>query len=658
VVTATRLPRPQREVPATVVVMPRRELEASPLLTVDALLRTLPSAATFRRSSSLVADPSSQGLNLRGVGPSGVSRSLVLLDGVPVNDPFGGWVTWRALPRLGLERIEVVPGGGSALWGSAALGGVVQLVSRALPEAGGALDADASYGLLQTLHAGARAAAGAGRVRGGLEAEWLSSGGHPVVAAAQRGAVDGPAPSRHLTLDGQLEVRPSPALTLTARGGLFGEDQSGGTAFTTAGVRQGRAVLGADLSLGEGGGALALTLFGRAQRFTQSRARITAGRAEEALAAAQDVPSQEAGLSLVWSGGAPLEALGAHRLSAGADVRGVDGVSAEALFPPASAGPDAVVRRDAGGRQLLAGAFVQDLWAPAPDVRVDAALRLDSWRNSRGAQAAVRGGGGETREAFAPRTHTEVSPRLGLLVRPLEALALRASGWRAFRAPTLNELYRPFQVGTVLTAANPALAPETLWGAEAGAELSLGTAVVARATGFLNLLEAPVANVTLAAPRADGATRERQNLGAARVAGLEASLEARPLRPLSLLLAYTLTEARVAEAPSQPELVGKRLAQAPVHRATATLSFDAPRLFTATLQVRLVGPQFEDDLNTLPMGGYALVDAGVSRRLVGGLHAFAAVENLFDREYLVGRAGVDTVGQPLLARLGLRWREP
>jgi iron complex outermembrane recepter protein len=120
VVTATRLPRPQRDLPATVVVLPRGELVRSPALTTDSLLRALPSAATFRRSTSLVADPSSQGLNLRGVGPSGVSRSLVLLDGVPVNDAFGGWVLWRALPRRGLERVEVVPGGGSALYGSAA----------------------------------------------------------------------------------------------------------------------------------------------------------------------------------------------------------------------------------------------------------------------------------------------------------------------------------------------------------------------------------------------------------------------------------------------------------------------------------------------------------------------------------------------------------
>jgi len=113
VVTATRSPRPIRDVAAAVIVVPRLELERSPAKTLDELLPIVPSLGLFRRSSSLAADPSSQGVTLRGVGPSGVSRSLVLVDGIPANDPFGGWVYWRAIPRLGIQQFEVVPGGSS-----------------------------------------------------------------------------------------------------------------------------------------------------------------------------------------------------------------------------------------------------------------------------------------------------------------------------------------------------------------------------------------------------------------------------------------------------------------------------------------------------------------------------------------------------------------
>src|SRR6185436_2762516 len=171
VVTATRAPRPVREVTSTVTVIPRAELERSPGVRIDDVLRgAVPSFATFRRTSSVAADPTAQGVNLRNVGPSGVSRALVLLDGVPVNDPFGGWVYWRSLPRLGLERVEVAPGAASALYGSAALGGVVELFSRGLLERG--LDLDAGWGTRRSLDVALRAADRWGKLGASLE------GGH------------------------------------------------------------------------------------------------------------------------------------------------------------------------------------------------------------------------------------------------------------------------------------------------------------------------------------------------------------------------------------------------------------------------------------------------------------------------------------------------
>src|SRR5262245_26965910 len=167
VVTATRAPRPVREVTSTVTVIPRAELERSPGVRVDDILRAVPSFATFRRTSSVAADPTAQGVNLRNVGPSGVSRALVLLDGVPVNDPFGGWVYWRSLPRLGLERVEIAPGAASALYGSAALGGVVEMFSRR--PSGRGLDLDAGWGTRRTVDVALRAADRWGRLGASLE---------------------------------------------------------------------------------------------------------------------------------------------------------------------------------------------------------------------------------------------------------------------------------------------------------------------------------------------------------------------------------------------------------------------------------------------------------------------------------------------------------
>ncbi|QDE93213.1 ligand-gated channel protein [Myxococcus xanthus] len=653
VVTGSRRPRPARDVPATTTVLPRPEIDRSPTLTQDSLVRTVPSAATFRRTPSLVSDPTAQGLNLRGLAPSGVARSLVLLDGIPVNDPFGGWIFWRSLPRLGLERIEVVPSGGSALYGSGALGGVVQLVSRDIT--GTQLDADATYGNAHTGMLAARGAEMWGPVRASLEAELLDSDGYSIVSAAQRGAIDADTPSSHAVLNGRVEADATDALTLSARAGLFREDQNGGTRLTTARVELAHFGAGARLRTAHVG-TFTLDLFGRVQRFEQDRARITQDRSSEALAASQDVPANDQGASLVWTSPS-WTALGTHVLTAGLDARRMAGTSREQLFPPAPS-ETSLRLRDTGGTQLSGGVFIEDLYTPSPALELSAALRMDVWRNQDGEQRLERANGAVDTTRFDDRTEQQLSPRLGLRVRPLEGLTLRASAYRAFRAPTLNELYRPFQVGTLLTAANAHLGAERLWGAEAGVEAeSSSLGLTTRVTGFWNVLDDPITNVTLEQPLPDGSTRQRENLGQARVRGVEASVDWKLARQWTALLAYTFVDPVVTRSPGQPGLVGKQLAQDARHRGTAILTFHDPGIVTATVQLRLTGSQFEDDLNERPMGGYAVVDVSASRHLFWKLHVFGAVENLFDREYLAGRAGVDTLGPPLLVRIGLRLRD-
>jgi outer membrane receptor protein involved in Fe transport len=222
-----------------------------------------------------------------------------------------------------------------------------------------------------------------------------------------------------------------------------------------------------------------------------------------------------------------------------------------------------------------------------------------------------------------------------------------------FRAPTLNELYRPFQVGTVLTAANERLHPETLWGGELGAQVVVEQ-VSAQATGFWNRLSDPIANVTLAAPM-DGATRERQNLGSARIMGVDLDVAWRPAAAWTLRLGHMFSDATVTAAPAQPDLVGKRLAQDPRHRTTAAVTYDSAQIATVTGEVRYLGRQYEDDLNTLGIGAVVLVDARVERNLVAGLSIFVSGQNLFDRRYIVGRAGIDTEGAPRTFELGLTY---
>lgn len=646
VIVGTRTPRAAATLPTTVTVVYPGDLAHSAAPTLDGALRLVPSFATFRRSTSLAADPSSQGLNLRGVGPSGVARTLLLDDGVPVNDPFGGWIVWRALPRLGLERVEVAPGGASALYGSFALGGVVALVPR--PLGGTRVDAETFAGSFGTYGLAARGEHRVGPVDAALEAEHLDTDGYVVVAPDRRGPVDRRAGASHVTVSARAAARAG-GLGLGAGATFFDEDQDGGTRFTSAGMRSFSARAGAERDGAQG--RLRLTLHGGARTFTQERARITADRATEARAASQEVPSTDLGGSLLLAA-APA---GRHRLSTGLDLRRVAGTSRETSFPPAPE-PETTVAREASGTQWTGGLFAQDTWSPGPPLELALALRLDLWRNEDGRAARRLAGGGVEAERFEDRTRAVVSPRLAARLTPWPGTTFRASAYRAFRAPTLNELYRPFQVGTLLTASNPALGAEVLTGAEAGPELALPGQVRLRATAFWSELSDPITIVTLAAPLADGATRRRENLGRARTRGVEAEASWRPHPALGTSLAYTHADARVVSAPGHEDLVGKALPHDPAHRLTGRVALDAADLLAAAVEVRWISRAWEDDRNTLPLPAFWVVDATVSRPLGAGVELFAGVENLLDRRYLVGRAGVDTVAAPRLVRGGVRLR--
>ena len=345
-----------------------------------------------------------------------------------------------------------------------------------------------------------------------------------------------------------------------------------------------------------------------------------------------------------------------HVLSAGADARLLRGTSKETLFPP-SPDPDAAVRRDAGGRQAFGGVFLQDVWEVVPALQLSAVARVDGWSSFDAEREVTFADGRVEKTELGATGGAEWSARAGALVRAAPALNLRTSVYRAFRAPTLNELYRPFQVGTILTAANESLSAEHLLGGEVGGELLVGRRLLARVTGFVDRLGGAISNVTLPIPRPDGAQRERRNLGAAVSRGVEVSADWRLADPLSFVVSYAFIRSTVTDAPDATQLVGRALPQAPEHRATAVLTFDEPRLFSAMVVGRWMGEQFEDDLNMLPMSGTFLIDAAVSRRIAGPVEVFLAVENVLDREYLVGRAGVDTVGQPLTVRGGIRLRD-
>jgi outer membrane receptor protein involved in Fe transport len=594
-VTATRTETRVADTPTSVVVLSREAVETSAAPTLDDALRQVAGFTLFRRTGSRVANPTTQGVTLRGVGASGASRALVLDDGVPLNDPFGGWVYWGRVPRAALQRVEVLRGGASDLYGSSAMGGVVQFIRRK----DAALDVDVS--------AGSQSSASLfwGAKRGSVALDLFRTNGYVLVRPEDRGAIDTAADSEHATIDATLRGERA-----FVRGSYYSESRNNGTPLQVNDTRIVHAAAGFDR------GALLLRVHGSQQDYFQTFSAIAANRETESLTVEQNVPSHGLGASAQYS-----RAFGSrHVILGGVEGRGASGTSDERRFTASG-----TFHVETGGTQRTAAAYLEDIVSISPALTLIAGLRADWWRNE-----------GEGNEL----TEGQANPRLSLLWRAHEALTFSANAYTAFRAPTLNELYRGFRVGNVNTLPNALLQSENLTGFEVGVR-----ARNARLTLFLMNVSDTIANVTLSATPAL-ITRRRENLGRTRSIGAELDAEWHFARDWRTSIGLLFVDATVREG----ELRGNHVPQVPRHQATAQVMWKR-----IGAQLRWSAMQFDDDRNELPLSSYFVADVFASHRIAKSLDVTLAVENVFDERIEAGATPVITLGQPRAWRIGVRF---
>ena len=247
-----------------------------------------------------------------------------------------------------------------------------------------------------------------------------------------------------------------------------------------------------------------------------------------------------------------------------------------------------------------------------------------------------------------------MSPRAGLLFRLTDHFSLRGAFYQGFRAPTLNELYRPFFLGGVLTNANANLGPERLAGVEVGFNHSPGRGFFWRATGFWNRVKDPISNVTLSATPAL-ILRQRQNLGRLRVRGIDAEIEYRINTQWGIRSRYLFDEATVRDFSANPEIEGKFIPQVPKHRASLGLDYSNRKWFNVSLYGRFESLRFDDDINRFTLGSFFVAGLAASRPLRGPWEVFVSVENLFNRRYPVRATPVALLGTPIIVSAGVRF---
>lgn len=399
--------------------------------------------------------------------------------------------------------------------------------------------------------------------------------------------------------------------------------------------------------------------YGQVQGYDQRFSSVAANRNSEALTDLQYVPEQVAGAAGQWT-----HLWGKHQtLVGGADIMEVMGASDEQFF---STGVH--TRNNAsGGRQRIVGLFGEDL------IRFDKWTvilggRVDDWNNfdSSSICTPVAGTCASPSVLYPSRSDLAFSPRMSVLRSINQNISVTGSVYRAFRAPTLNELYRTFRVANVLTTNNPLLNAERLTGAEAGVNVTtLDRKLDLRGTFFWSDIVDPVENVTIDAT-ASPVLRQKQNLGRIRSRGVELDGVVHVDRNVQISAGYAFTDASVVNytvPAGEVSLLGNRVAQVPRNVFTWEARYWNPSRFLLSVQGRFIGNQFDDDQNQYPLGRFYTMDLQVGRNLTRNLELYAAAENLLDERYNVANTPTATgslfnIGPPLLYRIGLRINWP
>jgi outer membrane receptor protein involved in Fe transport len=639
IVTAERQPTPIATSAADAVLLSAEEVNTPTALTLDDALRQVPGFTLFRRSNSLTANPTTQGASVRGLGANGASRVLVLQDGIPLNDPFGGWIYWDRTPRLALNRAEVLRGAGSSLYGSAALAGVVELFSRtpqSLASAefsGGGLGERDGEAFVSHLF-GPWALTGT--------AEWFRNSGAFVVAPESRGAIDTKADLHFANGTIRIDRNLGADFHLFTLGSLFAEQRNNGTLLQVNSTHLGQFATGLDFNRDTT--ALSARFYGTGEKLHQSFSSISADRSSETLVRWQTVPSSELGFSAQGS-----RTVSGFQVTAGADGRFIHGETDETAF----VGDLATTLALSGGTDRNIGAFAELSVLPFRRMRASLGARLDQWSTDNSfSRTLALSGAPPVINPLENHSESAISPRLGVVYEMPASFEAIASVYGGFRAPTLNELYRSFRLGNVVTQANAQLRAERLHGGEAGFRY-VRTRYMITAVFFRERVDDPVANVTQSVTPAL-VLRQRENAGALQATGTDIS-GVLVLKRVQLRTGYEYVHSTVTSFSADPTLVGKLVPQTPAHVFTETLIYLAPHSFTLEALARASSSQFDDDQNQLSLAPYSTFGISVAKHLWDA-EVFGAVSNLFDSRIETAATPIISVAPGRVLRCGVRFR--
>ena len=637
VVTGRGLP----DTPATpaydVKILERERLIATGSGRIEDALSSVAGFQQFRRSDSRSSNPSAQGVTLRALGGNASSRTLMLLDGVPVADPFFGYIPYSALAPERLDHIRVTRGGGSGAFGAGAVAGTIELESadaRTL----GLFNGAALVNDRGETEASASLAPRVGKGFAVISGRWDRGQGFYTtpkdqrVPATARAEFDSWSAGARLVqpLTGDIEVQ--------ARA-LFFEDHR-----TLRFEGADSSSKGQDVSLrvvGRGDWQFDLIGYGQWRNFTNV---VISSSAFVPVLDQFDTPSSGLGGKVEIR--PPLGA--DHVLRLGADYRRAKGRMHETAISAFSGAVTA--NRRAGGTNSDLGFFAEHDWSLGPVV-LTGGVRLDRYSIRNGIFQQRNGAGLlVVDDSFANQSDWETTWRGGIVADIAPGLRARGAVYSGLRMPTLNELYRPFSVFPVNTLANAELGVEKLRGFEGGFDYTPAEGINLALTAFDNKLKGAIANVTIGTN-----LRQRQNVDAIHAKGLELTASA-DVGAFGFSSSIAYTDSKVKGSGAAGLLDGMRPSQTPKWMANASLSYRPAENWLLSATLRHVGKQFEDDLETDAMQAATTLDAFAQVPLARGFSLVLRGENLFNEKIITrNQGGSIDLGTPRTVWAGVRF---
>ncbi len=629
VVTATRTETLLTDTQFNVSVIDAEEIAASPFERVEDIVRVLPGIYNYRHYGQQTSGIQSP-LSMRGVGKN---RVLILVDGVPQNDSFNNsisWVAWGHIPKENIERIEVVRGPSSAMYGSEGLGGVINVITKkpareresSVRGEFGTADTYAGYGFhSQTIE----------------EFGFMLSGGYEESDGFTM--VEDPADyemRRHrqvYKLLGKLSYALSPDADL-AVSALHYQHETG----------KGRKYFYDELELNQ---------------FWMNIERRGADMDFRGLAYVSLVDKTAFQDSTADTYTSLLRKEKMTPLTAGADIQGTWALGGGARGTVGLAGKyvswdydDQYVKgnREVGaeGRQQFIAPFANvDMPIFDEQLTLHAGARYDVIGNTDGANWDNQSSAGESAydNHYEDQTWKSFSPKIGVVWCPDDhRTTFRASGGKGFRAPSLFELYKVHvrQGGAYYREANPELEPEQIWSFDFGVDRFVSDTIWTRVAIYRSLAEDYIGDrLTSVSALKNGKKRYKyvlDNISKVDIHGVEIEAQWYAAADCTLFANYTYNRSEVSEDTAKMELEGNDLPHEPRHAAHLGMRWQSPVGLALSLIGNFYGDIYFDGENTLKESGYATMDVSASHQLPHGLRVYVNVENVLDEEYPISRS--------------------